>query len=915
MSTNTIRIPQQATTFQYDFLGRKIATNNPDSGSGVYLYDNSSLVRFFQDDVAKAKGYINYIKYDQLGRIIEDGYYNTAWDSNKLQNYACNDPSWPSSNTWSHRYIYNGNDTTPNMIGNLWQSYAYNNAPEDVIESFSYNRLNNVLSSSRIVKNYSTSKEYIINYSYSCIGRHLTTTDNITELTISKFYNSLGQLINIISNKGNITNNLANFAYDQEGRIENATILPLNNGNSPLIERQYTYNSRWVDTIKDNNLIEKLQYTQGSCNKKGYYSGVIANQSFQYNTGEQATDQYCFTADYLKRILTANNQSETNSWKMDDNSNFITHTKNSVIKTYTLVENKNQLYSVIASDGSINNIYTYSENGGIFSISSNNTTLMQFSYYDGNGLPQIINLPSNASLDTVFLEYSPDNKRTLKTTSLKENTVSQRLYIHGCSSMPALEIDKSNNIEQVKRYIYIPGVTIIFYEDEFYFISKDHLGSTRSIINQSNNIIGQYNYDIYGVPTIIKSPEFEFDYLYTFQEYDKELGLYNYKVRLYDPSIGCFLMADPASQFFSPYVYVGNNPTISTDSTGAMSDLAICGVVFGTILGVVATVATGGAAAVALGPGLASAVAAGAVAGLAGSATSYSTNAAFNRKFSGKDFGISLAEGVVGGMAGGLAGGVAGNLTMRGAQALEWSIPNITKAGIASSTVIGGAVGSMAATGVGSAVYNQAYFSKSNGINMAISIGIGATVGAGAGLLGAGAYAGGLVPGRPTLPLFGDQNTNLELAAFDTVNKDQYRAIAFANDDITGSLVQHMQEQVQQKNLDVLTANRVICDVVATHGIARNFVPDVQGGYRQFISPEDFAVTLKNNGFGQNPIKLISCFSSWLGRFSAAQGLANALRVTVYASPDGIVNPGNAVGYEIKGWQPPNDWIQFNPRA
>ncbi len=42
----------------------------------------------------------------------------------------------------------------------------------------------------------------------------------------------------------------------------------------------------------------------------------------------------------------------------------------------------------------------------------------------------------------------------------------------------------------------------------------------------------------------------------------------NYRARMYDPDLGRFYAMDPAGQFSSPYLYVGNNPLIMVDPDG-----------------------------------------------------------------------------------------------------------------------------------------------------------------------------------------------------------------------------------------------------------------------------------------------------------------------------------------------------------
>ena len=59
-------------------------------------------------------------------------------------------------------------------------------------------------------------------------------------------------------------------------------------------------------------------------------------------------------------------------------------------------------------------------------------------------------------------------------------------------------------------------------------------------------------------------------YLYTGREWEPESGLYYYRARHYDPTIGRFLQPDPIgyADGLNMYQYVGGNPVIFVDPTG-----------------------------------------------------------------------------------------------------------------------------------------------------------------------------------------------------------------------------------------------------------------------------------------------------------------------------------------------------------
>ncbi len=145
---------------------------------------------------------------------------------------------------------------------------------------------------------------------------------------------------------------------------------------------------------------------------------------------------------------------------------------------------------------------------------------------------------------------------------------------------PLLEIS-----DQSIQYIYgLDGLVALIKDGKVYTVLKDDLGSTRVVIDEAGTVIAAFDYlpfgDLmgfaYGNPEIIS-------YRYTGQEFDTELGLYNYRARFYDPHLGRFYATDPAGQFASPYLYGGNNPIIMVDPDGEFVFLTF--LAFGALIG------------------------------------------------------------------------------------------------------------------------------------------------------------------------------------------------------------------------------------------------------------------------------------------------------------------------------------------
>nr|YP_009130509.1 hypothetical protein [Bryopsis plumosa]CEO91039.1 hypothetical protein [Bryopsis plumosa] len=582
-------------TYEYDFLGRQIKSTHPDIGEANFVYDDTAMVRIYQDAQAKIQNIINYIKYDPLGRIIEKGYIEQAWDLSTLETYAQN-PKWPENGNWTIRYQYDGDDSTPNMLGNLWQTQTVNGQNGfPIIETFGYDLLNCPTTSQRIIDN---SLMLQLQSTYSCVGTLLKTFDNQTNLEMSHVYNALGQLIELNGAVDHIAIPTAEYTYTASGMIQT---LKLQNSNSetPFLERELSYNSpEWLTNLQDSVFQEKLTYTKGGYENEGYYSGKVASQSIKTVDHDYGTS--CFKVDQWNRLIQSTNPALEESWEIDLNNNIKSWESNSITRIFKNIENRNQIRTI--SENNKETTYDYLPNGEIQSICCNDQKI-QFSYYKGTCCLESI---QNSETELMEFEYNGENLRATKKISSNSQTVSQSFYLYNESEKPCLIVQKKDSLVKPLRFIRNPYLTILFDGQKTFFAIKDHLDSTRVILDNTGKVCGQYNYTLYGKPIIVQTPPIDYNFLFTDHEYDFESRFYNMEIRLYDPEIGRFLMTDPKAEFFSPYVYVGNNPLIATDPTGRMSSKAIGWLAL--IVGVIASVATAGLADAFLAPAAAAAI-------------------------------------------------------------------------------------------------------------------------------------------------------------------------------------------------------------------------------------------------------------------------------------------------------------------
>ena len=118
-----------------------------------------------------------------------------------------------------------------------------------------------------------------------------------------------------------------------------------------------------------------------------------------------------------------------------------------------------------------------------------------------------------------------------------------------------------------KRYYLVNGQPVALREDgALYYLFGDHLGSTSLVVSAATGeVVAEQRYLPFG-GVRWRAGALPTDRQYTGQRWDETLGLYDYRARYYDPTLGRFIQPDTVvpepgdPQALNRYAYVLNNP-------------------------------------------------------------------------------------------------------------------------------------------------------------------------------------------------------------------------------------------------------------------------------------------------------------------------------------------------------------------
>ncbi len=171
-----------------------------------------------------------------------------------------------------------------------------------------------------------------------------------------------------------------------------------------------------------------------------------------------------------------------------------------------------------------------------------------------------------ANGDTTW--YVRDGSGNILATYLKSNTTTPKLDEVNLYGSGRIGMVQANASGVLTSYVYE---------------LTDHLGNVRATITTDGNdagtepdVLSYSDYYAFGMVmpgrNLVASDAYRFGYQGQYAEKDPETGYNHFEARDFDSRIGRWLIPDPARQYWSPYMAMGNNPVYYLDPKGEIGD-------------------------------------------------------------------------------------------------------------------------------------------------------------------------------------------------------------------------------------------------------------------------------------------------------------------------------------------------------
>jgi RHS repeat-associated protein len=420
-------------------------------------------------------------------------------------------------------------------------------------------------------------------------------SENDTLFTAYKYDHSGRLLETRMSLNNEDTLLVSAMKYNELGELVEKCLYPADT----IQKTDYLYNMRgWLTDINDVDDLEtdqdkfamKLVYQDSLTtlsNVPQYNGNISAMKWARPSVGNDTIRAYVYSYDGLNRITAGdykisgtegNPSSFDTHYAYDLNGNLDTLIRKG--EDGSMMDNLVYRYAVTGAGG--NRLYSVSDAGSVSTgFTDGNTSGYDYSYDQNGNMDEdrnkgievkynFLNLPKNiiANDDSIQYFYDASGVKWLKKATT--GSLKQTAY---CGSF-VYEYNSGYRLDYVltpEGMIDISGST-----SQYLYFLKDHLGNTRTVLDDDGDPIQTSDYYPFGMEfTGMQGGDNK--YLYNGKELQdnlldgKGLDWYDYGARFYDPALGRWHVMDPLAEKYintTPYHYALNNPVLLIDTDG-----------------------------------------------------------------------------------------------------------------------------------------------------------------------------------------------------------------------------------------------------------------------------------------------------------------------------------------------------------